>query len=52
MLSPCCPRRDYANDRRQLLDKDREKENEIVVSAVRYLFERGLLNVSEAADVK
>ena len=51
MLSPCYRRKDYANGR-QLLDKDREKENEIVVSAVQYLFERGLLNVSETADVK
>jgi len=51
MLSPCCRGRYYANGR-QLLDKDREKENEIVVSAVRYLFERGLLNVPETADVK
>ncbi|PUU84309.1 hypothetical protein B9Z19DRAFT_1070034 [Tuber borchii] len=36
----------------RLLDKDREKENEIVVSAVRYLFERGLLNVPETTDAK
>ncbi|RPB02360.1 hypothetical protein L873DRAFT_1826759 [Choiromyces venosus 120613-1] len=28
----------------QLLEQDREKENELVVRAVRYLFEKGLLN--------
>ncbi|CUS08646.1 unnamed protein product [Tuber aestivum] len=32
----------------RLLDQDREKENEIVISAVRYLFERGLLSVPAA----
>ncbi|CAZ79909.1 unnamed protein product [Tuber melanosporum] len=36
----------------RLLDQDREKENEIVVSAVRYLFERGALSVSEAGGGK
>ncbi|PWW79226.1 hypothetical protein C7212DRAFT_355294 [Tuber magnatum] len=36
----------------RLLDQDREKENEIVVSAVRYLFERGVLNVPETGGGK
>ncbi|KAG0642670.1 hypothetical protein HOY80DRAFT_881235 [Tuber brumale] len=36
----------------RLLDQDREKENEIVVSAVRYLFERGALSVPEAGGGK